>query len=73
MAARAPGSEHGVRLQLRALGTDARVQWLLDGRWIAETRGAQAFQQDFTETGTHQLTALADSGAWTRVRFNVLR
>ena len=71
--ARAPGSEHGVRLQLRALGTDARVQWLLDGRWIAETRGAQAFQQDFTETGTHQLTALADSGAWTRVRFNVLR
>ena len=71
--ARAPGSEHGVRLQLRALGTDARVQWLLDGRWIAETRGAQAFQQDFAETGTHQLTALADSGAWTRVRFNVLR
>ena len=71
--ARAPGSEHGVRLQLRALGTDARVQWLLDGRWIAETRGAQAFQQDFAEAGTHQLTALADSGAWTRVRFNVLR
>lgn len=71
--ARAPGSEHGVRLQLRALGTDTRVQWLLDGRWIAETRGAQAFQRDFTEMGEHQLTALADSGAWTRVRFKVLR
>ena len=71
--ARAPGSEHGVRLQLRALGTDARVQWLLDGRWIAETRGAQSFQQDFTETGEYQLTALADSGAWARARFNVLR
>ena len=71
--ARAPGSEHGVRLQLRALGTDTRVQWLLDGRWIAETRGAQAFQQEFAQTGTHQLTALADSGAWARVRFNVLQ
>ncbi|SOD51132.1 penicillin-binding protein 1C [Pseudoxanthomonas wuyuanensis] len=71
--ARAPGSAHGVRLQLRALGTDSRVQWLLDGRWIAETRGAQAFQRDFAETGEHQLTALADSGAWTRVRFAVLR
>jgi len=71
--ARAPGSPHGVRLQLRALGTDARVQWLLDGRWIAETRGAQAFAHDFDQPGAHQLTALADSGAWTRARFNVLR
>ena len=70
--ARAPGSAHGARLQLRALGTDSRVQWLLDGRWIAETRGAQAFQRDFEDTGEHQLTALADSGAWTRVRFTVL-
>lgn len=73
MLARAPGSPHGVRLQLRGLGTDARIQWLLDGRWIAETRGSQAFQRDFDEPGEHQLTALADSGAWTRVRFNVLR
>lgn len=71
--ARAPGSPHGVRLQLRALGTDTRVQWLLDGRWMAETHGAQAFQQDFGEPGQHQLTALADSGAWARVRFNVLQ
>jgi len=71
--ARAPGSPHGARLQLRALGTDARIQWLLDGRWIAETQGARAFMRDFDETGTHTLTALADSGAWTRIRFTVLR
>lgn len=71
--ARAPGNPHGARLQLRALGTDARIQWLLDGKWIAETRGASTFTRDFDETGTHTLTALADSGAWTRVRFNVLR
>ena len=71
--ARAPGSPHGVRLQLRALGTESRVQWLLDGRWIAETRGAQAFQQEFDAAGEHQLTALAESGAWTRARFKVVR
>ena len=71
--ARAPGSPHGARLQLRALGTDARIQWLLDGKWIAETQGARTFTRDFDETGAHTLTALADSGAWTRIRFNVLR
>lgn len=70
--ARAPGSEHGVRLQLRALGTETRVQWLLDGKWIAETQGARAFVRDFDEPGQHTLTALADSGAWTRVGFNIL-
>ncbi len=71
--ARAPGSTHGARLAVRALGTQARVQWLLDGRWIAETNGAQAFTRDYEETGEHTLTALADSGAWKQVRFSVLR
>ena len=70
--ARAPGSEHAVRLSLRALGTDRSVQWLLDGRWIAETEGRQSLVRDFGEPGEHLLTALADSGAWTRIRFRVL-
>jgi penicillin-binding protein 1C len=71
--ARAPGSKHGARLQMRALGTDTKVQWLLDGKWIAETNGAQSFQRDFEDPGEHTLTALAESGAWTRVGFRVLR
>lgn len=70
--ARAPGSEHAVRLSLRALGTDGRVQWLLDGRWIGESAGRQPLIRDFGEPGAHLLTALADSGAWTRVRFRVM-
>ena len=45
--ARAPGSTHGARVSLRAIGSDARIQWLLDGRWIAETRGAHPFQRQF--------------------------
>jgi penicillin-binding protein 1C len=71
--ARAPGSEHRVRLSLRALGSDVRIRWLLDGRLIGESSGAGAFVHDFGEPGTHTLTALADSGAWSRIQFSVLR
>jgi penicillin-binding protein 1C len=71
--ARAPGSAHAARLQLRALGTDARVQWLLDGRWVAETSAGQSFQHDYDEPGDHVVTALAEDGAWARTRFRVLR
>ncbi len=72
MLARAPGGDKGIRLQLRALGSEGRVQWLLDGRWLAQTQGAQVLSHEFREPGIHQLTALADSGAWTRVRFTVV-
>lgn len=71
--ARAPGSDKPLRLQVRALGTDARVQWLLDGRWIGESRGSQVFAHDYGEAGEHTLTALAASGAWKRIRFRILR
>lgn len=70
--ARAPGSAHAVRLSLRALGTERNVQWLLDGRWIGETAGRASLVRDFGEPGAHTLTALADSGAWTRIEFRVL-
>ncbi|MDR2871192.1 MAG: penicillin-binding protein 1C [Xanthomonadaceae bacterium] len=70
--AAAPGNEHSLRLQIRALGTSRRVQWLLNGRWIAETQGNRFFVHDFAVAGDHTLTALADSGAWTQVAFRVL-
>lgn len=71
--AAAPGSEHAVRLSMRALGTDRDVQWLLDGRWIGETAGRAPLVRDFAETGDHTLTALSASGAWTRLRFRILQ
>lgn len=71
--ARAPNAEHGVRLQLRALGSEQPVDWLLDDRWIARTEGARTFQREFDQAGEHTLTALAADGAWTQVRFRVLR
>lgn len=71
--ASAPGSASPLRLSLRALGSQARVRWLLDGRLIGESEAASAFVHDFGEPGEHTLTALADSGAWSRVSFSVLR
>ncbi len=73
MLAPAPGGGHEIRLSLRALGGNARVRWLLDGRMIGESSGEGAFVHDFGEPGEHTLTALADSGAWSRLRFSVLR
>lgn len=70
--ARPPGSARGIRVSLRAVGTDAPVQWLLDGRRIATTRGANPFVHVFDAAGTHRLTALADTGAWTSIGFRVL-
>lgn len=70
--ARPPGATHGPRLQLRAVGSESRIEWLLNGRWIARTEGARLFTRDFDEPGEHTLTALAEDGAWARVRFRVV-
>jgi penicillin-binding protein 1C len=71
--ARAPNSTTPLRLSMRAIGSEARIRWLLDGRFIGESQGAGNFLHEFSEPGSHTLTALADSGAWSRVRFGVLR
>ncbi|MFC5578192.1 penicillin-binding protein 1C [Lysobacter niabensis] len=71
--ARASNSTAPLRLSLRAIGSEARIRWLLDGRFIGESQGAGSFLHDFGVPGSHTLTALADSGAWSRVQFRVLR
>ena len=70
--ARPPGSSRALRLPLRALGPQGRVQWLLDGHWIAESQGSHPVTHDFSEPGTHVLTALADSGAWATVSYRIV-
>ena len=70
--AQAPGARRGLPLSVRALGSEARVRWLLDGRLVAETQGPRPFEHDFAQPGRHVLTALADTGAWSRVEFRVL-
>lgn len=70
--ARPPGVERALRLSLRAIGSQTRVRWLLDGRLIGESLAAGTFNHDFGEPGEHTLTALADSGAWSQLQFRVL-
>lgn len=70
--ARPEGSRAPVRVSVRAIGSEARVQWLLDGRWIGETRGAGRLMPAFDTPGAHRLTALAESGAWASLEFRLL-
>lgn len=71
--AAAPGASSGLRLRVRALGSDARIRWLLDGRLVGESVGSARFEHDFGNPGLHTLTALAETGAWASVEFRVLK
>ncbi|NUS38765.1 MAG: penicillin-binding protein 1C [Lysobacter sp.] len=71
--ARPPGNGTPLRLSLRAIGSEARVRWLLDGRLVGETDSQGHLSYALDAPGEHVLTALADGGAWARVRFRLLR
>ena len=71
--ARAPGSPQAPTLRLRAVGTDARVRWLVNGRLAGESRGGRPWLHAFDEPGEQRITALADTGAWAELRLRVLR
>ncbi|NUS60192.1 MAG: penicillin-binding protein 1C [Lysobacter sp.] len=61
-----------LKLSVRALGSEARIRWLIDGRLVGESNGSASFAFDFAEEGAHTLTALADTGAWSAVAFRVM-
>jgi len=69
---RPPGSPRPPRLELRALGSPARIDWLLDGRRIAHTQGTGSFTHEFADSGEHVLTALSADGSWASVQFKVM-
>ena len=71
--ARPSNSTAPLRLSVRALGSEARIRWLIDGRLVGETRGASSFDLHFAQHGAHTLTALAETGAWSTVDFRVLQ
>ena len=73
LIARAPNSDKPATLRLRALGANGDVMWLINGKLEGETRGAQAFEHAFADTGAHTITALAASGAFTQLQLRVLR
>lgn len=71
--ARAPNSPRAPQLRLRALGTNARVRWLVNGELVGESAGGASFLHAFETPGDQRITALADTGAWDELRLRVLR
>ena len=71
--ARPSNSTAPLRLSVRALGSEAPIRWLVDGRLVGETRGTSSFDLHIAQDGAHTLTALAETGAWSTVDFRVLQ
>ena len=71
--ARAPGSAKPATLRLRAVGTQSRVRWLVNGRLAGETLGPRPWTHAFDTLGPQRITALAESGAFAELTLHVVR
>ncbi|MBS0431964.1 MAG: penicillin-binding protein 1C [Proteobacteria bacterium] len=69
---RAPNADKPLRVTLRALGAQAPVEWLVDGRLQASAPGDAPVTLDLDQPGAHRLTALARDGAWDSLAFSVM-
>lgn len=69
---RPPNSTTPPQIRLRALGSDRRVDWLVNQRLVATSEGKQFIEHAFAEAGEYQITALGEDGAWDNVRVRVL-
>ncbi|WP_168649215.1 penicillin-binding protein 1C [Dyella marensis] len=68
----APHSDAPLSITLRALGTVEQVQWLVDGRLQGSSSGAAPMRVALPQAGMHQITALADHGAFAHMSLSVL-
>lgn len=68
---RAPGAAHAPRLTLRALGTQAEVRWMLDGRLLGRTRADAPLVAELPEPGTQRLLALDSLGRYVTIDLRV--
>ncbi|MEO8001296.1 MAG: penicillin-binding protein 1C, partial [Arenimonas sp.] len=71
--ARAPNSTQPISAEFRALGTQQKVKWLVNGQWVADTSGSQMFVMKFDNSGPQRITALTDAGAWDEMSVYVLK
>lgn len=67
-----PNSDRPLQVELRALGAQGTVQWLLDGRLQGSSEGDASVLLTLAHAGRHTVTALARSGAFSSVRLNVV-
>src|SRR5262245_29498021 len=67
---RPPGKEvPKARLEIR--GSDAEVNWMLNGRIVGRQSAALPWVLDFPETGLYNITAFDNSGTYGRVSISV--
>jgi penicillin-binding protein 1C len=61
---RAPNATRAPHLNLRALGTQREVRWLLDGKLIGQTRADSSLLAEFDREGVRHLLALDRDGRY---------
>jgi len=71
--ARAPNSTQPISAEFRALGSQQKVKWLVNGQWVADTQASQMFVMKFDSPGLQTITALTDAGAWDEMSLYVLK
>jgi len=70
--ARAAPGRGEVVLELRAVGSQEGLTWLLDGAWVGSTPPrSPTLRLVLRSTGDHALTVLDAQGRWERVAFSV--
>ncbi len=71
--ARAPNSTQPISAEFRALGTQQKVKWLVNGQWVGDTQASQIFVMKFDKPGIQTITALTDAGAWDEMSLYILK
>jgi penicillin-binding protein 1C len=67
----APGTTQLPAIRVRALGARGKVNWLLDGRLIAQSTGEGTLDHRFERTGEVALVAVDETGAFDRLTLRV--
>ncbi len=67
-----PNRNGALRARVQALGSDGRVQWLLNERPHATSVGAEAVELAFAEDGEHRVIAIDSSGRHATISVRVL-
>ncbi|GAA4339660.1 hypothetical protein GCM10023144_38170 [Pigmentiphaga soli] len=60
-----------IDVQLRALGAEGALWWMLDGRPVRRAQAGRAIDVSFTENGLHTVTAMDEAGRYDSVRVTV--
>jgi penicillin-binding protein 1C len=69
---KAPNSDKMLQVKLRALGTQASVQWLLNGRLQGSSDADAAIAISLPQAGQYRITALTRDGAFATLTLRVV-